>query len=134
MKKPQIALSVKQPWAALIVAGLKSIEVRGWATDRRGRILIHASKVADTRPEAWRHLPKSLAKQAQLSGGIIGSVELTGCVEYPSRESFEADGRLHLNDPHWFKPPRLFGLVVTRPKKEKFHPVLGNVKFFTVSP
>jgi len=132
MKKPRVALSIKQPWAALIVAGLKSIEVRGWGTERRGRIFIHASKVADGRKEAWAHVPKRLAKQAQLSGGIIGSVELTGCVEYPSQECFKADRMLHLNDLTWYRPPRLYGLVVTRPKREKFRSVLGNVKFFSV--
>lgn len=132
MKKPQIALSIKQPWATLIVAGLKSIEVRGWSTSRRGRIYIHASKVADRRAEAWKHVPKRLLKQAAIEGGIIGSVELTGCVEYGSPAIFTADRMLHLNETRWFKPPRLYGLVVTRPKVEKFRAVLGNVKFFTV--
>src|SRR5262245_61764820 len=31
------ALSVKQPWASLLVHGLKTIEVRRWPTARRGR-------------------------------------------------------------------------------------------------
>ena len=38
------ALSLKQPWATLLAHGLKSIEIRRWATRLRGRILIHASK------------------------------------------------------------------------------------------
>jgi hypothetical protein len=132
MKKPEIALSLKQPWAALVVAGLKSIEVRGWRTDRRGRILIHASKVPDQRPEAWKRVPRGLLQRAALSGGIIGSVEITGCIEYPNLGSFTADAMLHLNDPTWFRPPRLFGFVMTRPKIIRFYPVLGNIKFFTV--
>jgi len=36
-------LSVRQPYAALNVAGLKQIETRSWPTSHRGRILIHAS-------------------------------------------------------------------------------------------
>ncbi len=36
-------LSIQQPWASLIVAGLKDVENRTWSTDYRGRILIHAS-------------------------------------------------------------------------------------------
>ncbi len=40
------ALSLKQPWAALLVTGRKRIEVRNWPTARRGRILIHAARVS----------------------------------------------------------------------------------------
>ena len=36
-------LTVKQPWASLIVEGIKDIENRTWKTNYRGRILIHAS-------------------------------------------------------------------------------------------
>lgn len=132
MKKPELALSLKQPWAALVVAGLKSIEIRAWSTERRGRFYIHASKIADARKEAWTHVPKGLMKRAQLAGGLIGSVEITGCVEYPTLAAFKADQMLHLNDLKWFRPPRLFGFVMTRPKIETFHPILGNVKFFSV--
>jgi len=34
-------LSVKQPWATYICAGLKDVENRTWTTDYRGRLLIH---------------------------------------------------------------------------------------------
>jgi hypothetical protein len=37
------AISVQQPWAWLIVAGLKKVENRSWPTDHRGRMAIHAS-------------------------------------------------------------------------------------------
>lgn len=37
------ALSVKQPFAALIAAGIKKYETRSWATKYRGPLLIHAS-------------------------------------------------------------------------------------------
>lgn len=36
-------LSVQQPWASLIVKGIKDIENRIWKTPYRGKILIHAS-------------------------------------------------------------------------------------------
>jgi hypothetical protein len=36
-------LSVKQPWASLIISGLKAVENRTWATRYRGRLYIHAS-------------------------------------------------------------------------------------------
>ena len=36
-------LSVRQPWASLLVSGLKDIENRTWAPNFKGGILIHAS-------------------------------------------------------------------------------------------
>lgn len=36
------ALTVCQPWASLIAAGIKRVENRRWATDYRGPLLIHA--------------------------------------------------------------------------------------------
>lgn len=37
-------LSLWQPWATLVVRGLKKFETRSWGTDYRGTILIHAAK------------------------------------------------------------------------------------------
>jgi hypothetical protein len=36
-------LSIKQPYAMLICAGIKTVENRTWKTDYRGKLLIHAS-------------------------------------------------------------------------------------------
>lgn len=38
------ALTVKQPWASLLVAGLKTIENRSWTTNYRGPLAIHAGQ------------------------------------------------------------------------------------------
>ena len=38
------ALSIRQPWAWLILNAGKDIENRSWYTSVRGRVLIHASK------------------------------------------------------------------------------------------
>ncbi len=38
------ALTLTQPWAALVAIGAKRIETRGWATPHRGRVAIHAAK------------------------------------------------------------------------------------------
>jgi hypothetical protein len=35
-------LSIKQPWAGLIINGVKDIENRTWQTKYRGKILVHA--------------------------------------------------------------------------------------------
>lgn len=38
------ALTLWQPWASLVAVGAKTIETRGWSTDYRGPLLIHAAK------------------------------------------------------------------------------------------
>jgi hypothetical protein len=41
-------LSVRQPWASLIVSGAKDCENRSWATSYRGPLLIHAGLAVDS--------------------------------------------------------------------------------------
>ena len=48
LRRPAYALSVRQPWAALLVAGRKTVEVRTWSTAVRGRVFIHAARGATT--------------------------------------------------------------------------------------
>ena len=127
------ALSLKQPWAALLVQGLKTVEVRNWPTARRGRVLIHAARVSDLRPEVWRHVPEPLRELAQLTGGIIGEAELCDCVTYRSVEEFTADQLQHLNDPTWFAPPRLYGFVFARARAVPFRRFPGWMRFFAVA-
>src|SRR3954471_13491876 len=76
------ALSLKQPWAALLAHGRKTIEIRRWPTARRGIVLIHAARIPDERPEAWAQVPPELADAARLCGGIIGVADLTSCIPY----------------------------------------------------
>ncbi|MDQ6866633.1 MAG: ASCH domain-containing protein [Thermoproteota archaeon] len=40
-------LSLRQPYAELVVDGRKTIETRRWNTNFRGKFLIHASKSID---------------------------------------------------------------------------------------
>lgn len=37
------AVSLTQPWATLVAAGIKKIETRSWATSHRGPLAIHAT-------------------------------------------------------------------------------------------
>jgi hypothetical protein len=39
-----IAITIRQPWAWLIVNGYKQIENRDWVTAQRGRMFIHAAQ------------------------------------------------------------------------------------------
>lgn len=61
-------LSVRQPWAHLIVHGSKNIENRSWPTRYRGPFLVHASLNIDR--EACRKHGIDPAKLQ--SGGIVG--------------------------------------------------------------
>ena len=40
-------LTIKQPWATLIMQGYKRFEFRSWQTKYRGDLLIHAEKGMD---------------------------------------------------------------------------------------
>ncbi len=126
------ALSLKQPWAALLAAGRKTIEVRRWPTSRRGRILIHAARVADERPEAWQHVDADLATLARQCGGFIGTAELTACTAYRALETFLRDRAAHLNEAEWFVPPVLYGFCFREPRIVPFQKYPGWMRFFPV--
>jgi hypothetical protein len=132
MTEVEYALSLKQPWATLLVRGLKTVEVRAWPTQRRGRILIHAARVPDSKAWGWDQLPKELHREAEVGGGIIGVGRLTACVTYPDKESFTADQARHLNDPAWFRPPVLYGFTFEQLSPLPFRRYPGWVKFFPV--
>ncbi len=126
------ALSLKQPWAALLAHGFKTIEVRNWSTARRGRILIHAARVPDERPQAWAHVPPELLDTAQLLGGILGAGDIADCLTYRTAEEFQIDQARHLNDPSWFRPPRLYGFVFANLQPLPFRRCSGWMRFFPV--
>ncbi len=126
------ALSIRQPWATLLVYGRKTIEVRKWPTSRRGRILIHAARVPDERPEARRHVPPEPAAAARLLGGIVGAGDLTKCITYLNQEVFAADQARHLNEPSWFEAPRLYGFEFANLTVLPFRPYSGWMRFFPV--
>jgi hypothetical protein len=73
-------LTVRQPWAGLLVAGIKDVENRGWRTSYRGPLLIHAGTGTDPYDAATPLLPN-----CALHGAILGMVTLLDCVRgYPS--------------------------------------------------
>jgi hypothetical protein len=127
------ALSIKQPWAALIVAQVKTIEVRTWSTQIRGRIWIHAGKVPDSRPAGWQYVSTpALEAAAQQLGGIIGSADLTACHAYHTREEFAASQTWHRNELEWFRPPVLYGFEFREAQPVPFVPCKGQTMFFKV--
>lgn len=76
-------LTIKQPWATLIIQGNKKFEFRSWKTNYRGEILIHAGKSIDK--EAVERLKKYLPKELPL-GKILGKAVITDCI--PMDEEF----------------------------------------------
>lgn len=40
----EMCISVQQPWATLLVNGIKKVESRSWTTSHRGRLWIAACK------------------------------------------------------------------------------------------
>jgi hypothetical protein len=126
------ALSIKQPWASLLVAGLKTIEVRSWPTRIRGRVLIHAARIADGRADAWQWVPDGLRPLTELGGGIIGEAELIDCVRYATAGAFAADCERHRNEPDWFQDRGLYGFVFRNAAPLPFRKCPGNVRFFRV--
>jgi hypothetical protein len=110
-------LSIRQPWATLIVAGIKPVENRSWPTRYRGPLYIHASSRFDDEPIASieQRLRISIANGLP-TGGIIGIVDLVDCVEtHPSR--FYARG-------HW-------AFVLANPRRVKFHAMRGQLGLFS---
>lgn len=124
-------LSLKQPWAALVVHGRKTVEVRRWPTTRRGLVLIHAARVPDDRPAAWKHVPPELLPAARQTGGLVGAAVLTDCRPYRNLEVFVADQARHLNEPGWFQEG-LHGFVFDKAARLPFRPWTAQVRFFRV--
>ncbi|MCI9084584.1 MAG: ASCH domain-containing protein [Bacilli bacterium] len=69
-------ITVKQPFASLIAAGLKDYEFRTWKTNYRGEILIHAGKGIDK--EAMKKF-EHFGLDYPL-GCIIAKAVITDCV------------------------------------------------------
>lgn len=86
-------LSIRQPWASIICAGIKDVENRTWKTNYRGKLLIHSSSykcpkgVANLLPLEMGNtlLNEDLYGNIDLndfpSSSIIGYVDLSDCVE-----------------------------------------------------
>ena len=117
-------LSIRQPWASLIVKGFKDVENRSWRTPIRGEIAIHASasKTEDdwedaiitvsmiqtvTFSEAKEWLIESIGEFDKLPRGVIlGAVEITDCKrERTSPWHFEENWGFYLQNPKEIKEP-----------------------------
>lgn len=69
-------LSIREPWATLIINGHKEYEFRSWRTNYRGKILIHASKSME-KENVIRFQDLKLNYNP---GFIIGEAEIEDCI------------------------------------------------------
>jgi len=134
------ALSIRQPWASLIVLGLKDIENRTWATRQRGTVLVHASKgmtreehedAIEFAVEAIRADPRyaggtktrtlrelGFAFDDLPRGGIVGQVDIVDCVSHSASP--------------WYMGA--VGFVLANAMPLPFRPLKGALGFFEVEP
>lgn len=123
------AISIRQPWAWLIVNGYKTIENRSWSTKTRDEVLIHAGTLLTSNSyNAVKKLIQSdprIAHVADLippiseldTGGIVGTAQITGCVA--------------TSDNPWFLNTG-FGFEISGAKPLPFVPCKGRLNFFEV--
>ena len=116
------ALSIRQPWAWLILHGGKDIENRTWTTRFRGPFYVHAAK-GMTRQEydtardfaASRGIPIPDYHDID-RGGIVGTAHLVDCHSF--------------NESPWFFGP--YGFVLEKVNPLPFHALKGELGFFDV--
>lgn len=115
---PWRALSVRQPWAWLIVNGHKDVENRTTQLTYRGPLIIQASKQLDevgVMKVAHRFPEIQLPERFEL-GGIVGRVEMVDCVQ--------------ASDSPWFVGP--FGYVLREPVPLPFTRCSGRLGLFSI--
>jgi hypothetical protein len=83
------AITVSQPWAWLLAAGIKTHETRSWATNQCGMFVIHASKRTKFSDEAFDdlfyELPELFTEHGVTEpddlayGSAVGTATLVAC-------------------------------------------------------
>jgi hypothetical protein len=113
-------LSIKQPWAELILEGKKKIEIRKWDTKFRGEFLIHASKNPD------KEAMKKFGFNNLPCGFIIGKVKLIDVKKYDTDNEFEKDKNFHLATREWGN----YGFILESPERIKPIQINGKLGFW----
>lgn len=133
------ALSIRQPWAWLIMKGIKDIETRDWPAPESligETIAIHAGLKLDKQSELivrkqlearGIEMPSMLGMPV---GRLLGEAKLFECIRYKSPSDFYSDMSRHLCIPPYFSAVRYgFVLKVTEIYKNP-PPLRGQLKFF----
>ncbi|PKO21513.1 MAG: hypothetical protein CVU38_14375 [Chloroflexi bacterium HGW-Chloroflexi-1] len=86
-------LSIRQPWAELIIQGRKTLELRTWTVKYRGPLAIHASQTV-ARAACLAH---GLDPDQVTTGAVVGVVDLAD-IEELDAASYAARQAEHLAD------------------------------------
>lgn len=136
------ALTLRQPWAWLVVHGGKRVENRRWRTSHRGDFLIHAGK-GMTRGEyddagcmlsdVATHDVRLPAYEKIERGGIVGVARLVDVVP-PRHEFCRCPGGAPSHYPagiewRWHMREQ-FGFILTEVRPLPFRPLKGELGFF----
>ncbi len=117
------ALSIRQPWADLIVDGRKTIETRKWNTGYRGWFWVHASRSVD-----WNAC-KRLGITPSAAGTVIGKAFLESVKRYETEEEWDADRSRHLALGGMPRKP-MYGFVISRAERVPAVPARGKLGFW----
>ena len=108
-----IVLTLRQPWANMLMYIGKSQEIRTMNTNIRGRIAIRSSLTKPLKRDLdwleeyglnvmfadnWYDDMDSFKR-----GVILGTISLTGCTKIESKEHFRSTVDAHLNNPDCYK-------------------------------
>jgi ASCH domain-containing protein len=110
-------LTIRQPWAELIIMGIKPIENRSWKTEHRGPLLIHAGQAYEGTPDIEHKY--GIDPDALDYGAIIGRVDLIDIVTEHASEFFVGPYGWVLRNPRRMSPipargqQRLFNAKLT---------------------
>lgn len=119
-------LSISQPFANLIVSGMKTVELRPWNTNFRGEFLIHSP--LKVRLNDYRRLKIS---KKLVTGAIIGKAEIYGVKIYNSKLEIKIDYKKHLASKEFFD--RKYGFLLKNAKSFRIPiPYKGKLGFFDV--
>lgn len=117
-------ITIKQPFASLIAAGIKCYEFRTWKTKYRGKILIHAGKGINKKAmEKFKCYNLDYP-----SGAIIAKANLTDCIfiDDDMRDVLKSENELVyssvINDKEWVG----YGFKMENP--ERIDPIVVNGK------
>lgn len=123
------ALSVRQPWAHLILSGDKTIEVRSWKTNYRGQLLICTSQAEKNYFfEVPKHLSGNKADELLLMpfGVTFCLVDLVDIRPLKQQDKMAA----FLEDD--FDIKNQYAWILENPIPVQFNKVLGKLHLFDV--
>ena len=118
------ALSLRQPWANLIVQGQKDIEIRTWKTKFRGQFLIHASKGVD------KEIVRIHKVDPSPSGCIVGIAELVDVKIYECCLDFNYEKHRHMNIVCPIESLPIYGFILKNIKPIRPISFRGMLNFF----